>query len=95
MAINHNLQLKELMEYHEITEVYKNSVACFRLDSNLVNIDTVSPTFADMFSLLLVQSGEAVFPLTLVNIPSYEVICCCSLQVYWLPLPDKVQILWQ
>lgn len=71
MAINHNLQLKELMEYHEITEVYKNSVACFRLGSSLVNIDTVSPTFADMFSLLLVQSGEAVFS---INSREYTVV---------------------
>lgn len=71
MAINHNLQLKELMEYHEITEVYKNSVACFRLDSSLVNIDTVSPTFADMFSLLLVQLGEAVFS---INSREYTVV---------------------
>lgn len=71
MAINHNLQLKELMEYHEITEVYKNSVTCFRLDSSLVNIDTVSPTFADMFSLLLVQSGEAVFS---INSREYTVV---------------------
>ena len=59
------------MEYHEITEVYKNSVACFRLGSNLVNIDTVSPTFADMFSLLLVQSGEAVFS---INSREYTVV---------------------
>lgn len=59
------------MEYHEITEVYKNSVACFRLGSSLVNIDTVSPTFADMFSLLLVQSGEAVFS---INSREYTVV---------------------
>lgn len=59
--VEHTIQLKELMDYHQVKDVYRNSVACFRLDSSLVNIDTVSPTFADIFSFLLVLSGTATF----------------------------------
>jgi|GEM_PF-6770650 len=59
--VEHTIRLKELMDYHQVKGVYRNSVACFRLDSSLVNIDTVSPTFADIFSFLLVLSGTATF----------------------------------
>lgn len=55
------IRLSELMAYHEVKEVYKDSVACFRMDNSLVNIDTIPPVFADMFSFLLVESGTAMF----------------------------------
>lgn len=39
------IRLSELMAYHEVKEVYKDSVACFRMDNSLVNIDTIPPVF--------------------------------------------------
>ena len=55
------IRLSELMEYHKVKEVYKDRIACFRLDNQLVNIDTIPPAFADIFSFLLVTSGTATF----------------------------------
>lgn len=55
------IRLSELMAYHGVKEVYRNSIACFRMNSLLVNIDTIPPAFADIFSFLVVQNGTAVF----------------------------------
>ncbi len=55
------IRLSELTAYHHIKEVYKDSLACFRLDNRLVNIDTIPPVFADMFSFLMTVSGTATF----------------------------------
>ena len=57
------IRLSELMEYHQVKEVYRNRIACFRMDNRLVNIDTIPPAFADIFSFVLVQKGTAVFSL--------------------------------
>lgn len=51
------------MEYHRVKEVYKNSIACFRMDNRLINIDTIPPVCADIFSFVLVKEGTAVFSL--------------------------------
>ena len=59
----HIIRLSELAEYHQIKEVYENRVACFEMNSQLVNIDTIPPVFADIFSVVLVQQGSATFSL--------------------------------
>lgn len=55
------IRLSDLMAYHKVKEVYKNRIACFRMDNRLVNIDTISPAYADIFSFIAVKSGTAVF----------------------------------
>ena len=57
------IRLSELTDYHQIKEVYKNSLACFEMNSQLVNIDTIPPVFADIFSVVLVRQGSATFSL--------------------------------
>lgn len=59
----HIIRLSELAEYHQIKEVYENRLACFEMNSRLVNIDTIPPVFADIFSVVLVQQGSATFSL--------------------------------
>lgn len=55
------IRLSDLVAYHHVREVYKDSIACFRMDNSLVNIDTIPPAFADIFSFILVSSGAATF----------------------------------
>lgn len=57
------IRLSELVDYHRVKEVYKNTVACFTVDNRLVNIDTIPPVCADIFSFILVKKGTAVFSL--------------------------------
>lgn len=57
------IRLSELMEYHEIKEIFREKVACFQMNSRLVNIDTIPPAFADMYSFMMVREGTAVFTL--------------------------------
>lgn len=57
------IRLSELVQYHQIKEVYNGCIACFTIDEHLVNIDTVPPVFADMFSFVAVRKGSAVFSL--------------------------------
>ena len=57
------IRLSELTEYHQVKEVYKNCLACFEMNNKLVNIDTIPPVFADIFSVILVQQGSATFSL--------------------------------
>ena len=57
------IRLSELADYHQIKEVYENRVGCFEMNSQLVNIDTIPPVFADIFSVVLVQQGSATFSL--------------------------------
>lgn len=57
------IRLSELAEYHQIKEIYENRLACFEMNSQLVNIDTIPPVFADIFSVVLVRQGSATFSL--------------------------------
>lgn len=57
------IRLSDLVEYHQVKEVCKGSIACFILDNGLANIDTVPPVFADVFSVVLVCKGTAFFSL--------------------------------
>lgn len=57
------IRLSELTEYHQVKEVYENSLACFEMNSHLVNIDTIPPVFADIFSVMLIRQGSATFSL--------------------------------
>lgn len=57
------IRLSELTEYHQVKEVYENSLACFEINSHLVNIDTIPPVFADIFSVVLIRQGSATFSL--------------------------------
>ena len=57
------IRLSELTEYHQVKEVYENSLACFEMNSHLVNIDTIPPVFADIFSVVLIRQGSATFSL--------------------------------
>lgn len=57
------IRLSELTEYHQVKEVYENSLACFEINSHLVNIDTIPPVFADIFSVMLIRQGSATFSL--------------------------------
>lgn len=55
------IRLSDLVAYHHVSEVYKDSIACFQMDDSLVNIDTVPPAFADIFSFIVITSGSATF----------------------------------
>lgn len=55
------IRLSELTEYHQVKEVYENSLACFEMNDKLVNIDTIPPVFADIFSVVLIRQGTATF----------------------------------
>lgn len=57
------IRLSELTEYHQVKEVYENSLACFEMNRHLVNIDTIPPVFADIFSVMLIRQGSATFSL--------------------------------
>ncbi|HIZ27420.1 MAG TPA: AraC family transcriptional regulator [Candidatus Barnesiella merdipullorum] len=57
------IRLSELTEYHQVKEVYGNSLACFEMSNRLVNIDTIPPVFADIFSVVLIRQGKATFSL--------------------------------
>lgn len=57
------IRLSELMAYHEVKEVFQEKIACFHMDSRLVNIDTIPPVFADIYSFMIIQQGSAVFSL--------------------------------
>ena len=57
------IRLSELTEYHQVKEVYENSLACFEMNNHLVNIDTIPPVFADIFSVMLIRQGSASFSL--------------------------------
>lgn len=57
------IRLSELTEYHQVKEVYENSLACFEMNNHLVNIDTIPPVFADIFSVMLIRQGSATFSL--------------------------------
>lgn len=61
------IRLSELTEYHQVKEVYENSLACFEINSHLVNIDTIPPVFADIFSVMLIRQGSATFSLNYRN----------------------------
>ena len=52
------IRLSELTEYHQVKEVYENSLACFEMNSHLVNIDTIPPVFA----LSLIHISEPTRP---------------------------------
>lgn len=73
------IRLSELMEYHQVKEVYRNRIACFRMDNRLVNIDTIPPAFADIFSFVLVQKGTAVFSLNCRE----RTVCPGDLLLFW------------
>lgn len=60
---NRIIRLSELIDYHKLDASFDNTIACFQLDNKLVNIDTIPPAFADIFSFVLVREGTAVFSL--------------------------------
>lgn len=43
------IRLPELMMFHQITEVWNESIACFSMDSSMKNISKVPPVLADVF----------------------------------------------
>ena len=88
------IRLSELMAYHEVKEVYKDSVACFRMDNSLVNIDTIPPVFADMFSFLLLSRELQCSLLIAVSAASGVATCCCFLPVRWWQSRARATILW-
>ena len=57
------IRLPELMMFHQITEVWNESIACFSMDSSMKNISKVPPVLADMFSFILVEEGTARYVL--------------------------------
>lgn len=57
------IRLPELMMFHQITEVWNESIACFSMSSSMKNISKVPPVLADMFSFILVEEGTARYVL--------------------------------
>ena len=53
------IRLPELITYHQINEVWEESIACFCTKSDMKNISKIPPVLADMFSFIVVEEGMA------------------------------------
>lgn len=80
------IRLPELMMFHQITEVWNESIACFSMDSSMKNISKVPPVLADMFSFILVEEGTARYVFNYKEYTVQAATYCCFLPVCWFPL---------
>lgn len=55
------IQIRDLLDYHNIGNAYKDKLACIKLSPDLVNIGTAPASYMDMFSFVLVLRGSIVF----------------------------------
>ncbi|WP_455782620.1 AraC family transcriptional regulator [Phocaeicola coprocola] len=64
------IRLPELITYHQINEVWEESIACFCTKSDMRNISKIPPVLADMFSFIVVEEGMAHY---ILNYKEYNV----------------------
>jgi AraC family transcriptional activator of pobA len=64
------IRLPELITYHQINEVWEESIACFCTKSDMKNISKIPPVLADMFSFIVVEEGMAHY---ILNYKEYNV----------------------
>ena len=64
------IRLPELITYHQINEVWEESIACFCTKSDMKNISKIPPVLADMFSFIVVEEGIAHY---ILNYKEYNV----------------------
>lgn len=64
------IRLLELITYHQINEVWEESIACFCTKSDMKNISKIPPVLADMFSFIVVEEGMAHY---ILNYKEYNV----------------------
>lgn len=64
------IRLPELITYHQINEVWEESIACFCTKSDMKNISKIPPVLADMFSFIVVEKGMAHY---ILNYKEYNV----------------------
>ena len=58
---NEILHLDEILEYHDIKDEYKKQVACMEISTLTPKLGTISPTYTNAYSILLVESGSATY----------------------------------
>lgn len=58
---NEILYLDEILEYHDIKDEYKKQVACMEISALTPKLGTISPTYTNAYSILLVESGSATY----------------------------------
>lgn len=76
------IRLPELITYHQINEVWEESIACFCTKSDMKNISKIPPVLADMFSFIVVEEGMAIYSI-IKNIMYRKVICYCFRLACW------------
>ena len=54
------IRLPELITYHQINEVWEESIACFCTKSDMKNISKIPPVLADMFSVTILFSATTI-----------------------------------
>ena len=64
------IRLPGLITYHQINEVWEESIACFCTKSDMKNISKIPPVLADMFSFIVVEEGMAHY---ILNYKEYNV----------------------
>lgn len=64
------IRLPELITYHQINEVWEESIACFCTKSDMKNISKIPPVLADIFSFIVVEEGMAHY---ILNYKEYNV----------------------
>lgn len=64
------IRLPELITYHQINEVWEESIACFCTKSDMKNISKIPPVLANMFSFIVVEEGMAHY---ILNYKEYNV----------------------
>lgn len=64
------IRLPKLITYHQINEVWEESIACFCTKSDMKNISKIPPVLADMFSFIVVEEGMAHY---ILNYKEYNV----------------------
>lgn len=64
------IRLPELITYHQINEVWEESIACFCTKSDMKNISKIPPVLADMFLFIVVEEGMAHY---ILNYKEYNV----------------------
>lgn len=58
---NKIIQIRDLLNYHNIDNSFKDKIACIKMTPDLVNIGTAPASYMDMFSFVVVLDGCVSF----------------------------------
>lgn len=58
---NEILHLDEILSYHDISDEYNHELACMEINARTKALGTISPTYTNAYSIILVESGSATY----------------------------------